>query len=148
MANFWQEQQAISAFPLGRNGMTKCRVMMPIERASKLFSATFKFARMDRETSLIALVALASKAVMSAEECVIHRESHGRFSESLGIDLSRSVNWHTALFPQKVQFSHDLTETIIGIKDGAHSIRDGGLSYSAGIVQKSWEYQSSVDVLF
>ncbi|WP_076587744.1 non-ribosomal peptide synthetase [Vibrio ostreicida] len=148
VANFWQEQQAISAFPLGRNGMTKCRVMMPIERASKLFSATFKFARMDRETSLIALVALASKAVMSAEECVIHRESHGRFSESLGIDLSRSVNWHTALFPQKVQFSHDLTETIIGIKDGAHSIRDGGLSYSAGIVQKSWEYQSSVDVLF
>jgi|GEM_PF-770970 len=151
---FWNTQRAEPAFSEGSakagesEGIHKHSYHIAKELADHLFASTQAFARMSKEQTLMALSALAVKEITSANEIVIHRESHGRFSESFGLDLSRSVNWHTALFPQKVVLSESISELLASVKDGSHAITDGGLSYSAGIAQQQWQYQDHVDVLF
>lgn len=153
-SEFWNAQRAEPAFAEGSakegesKGIHKHSYHLTKELADTLFASTQAFARMSKEQTLMALSALAVKEITSTNEIVIHRESHGRFSESFGLDLSRSVNWHTALFPQKVVLSDGVSELLACVKDGSHAISDGGLSYSAGIVQQQWQYQGNVDVLF
>ncbi|MDC5705048.1 non-ribosomal peptide synthetase [Vibrio europaeus] len=153
-SEFWIAQRAEPAFAEGsakegeRNGILKHGYHITKELAEPLLASTQTFARMSKEQTLMALSALAVKEITSANEVVIHRESHGRFSESFGLDLSRSVNWHTSLFPQKVMLSDSISELLASVKDGSHAITDGGLSYSAGVVQQQWQYQDHVDVLF
>ncbi len=153
-SEFWNAQRAEPAFAEGSakegksKGIHKHSYHIAKEIAEPLLSSTQAFARMSKEQTLMGLSALAVKEITSANEIVIHRESHGRFSESFGLDLSRSVNWHTALFPQKVVLSDGISELLASVKDGSHAITDGGLSYSAGVVQQQWQYQDNVDVLF
>ncbi|NOI80256.1 amino acid adenylation domain-containing protein [Vibrio tubiashii] len=153
-SEFWNAQRAEPAFAEGSakegesKGIHKHSYHLTKELADTLFASTQAFARMSKEQTLMALSALAVKEITSTNEIVIHRESHGRFSESFGLDLSRSVNWHTALFPQKVVLSDGISELLASVKDGSHKITDSGLSYSAGVVQQQWQYQDHVDVLF
>ncbi|MCG9580581.1 amino acid adenylation domain-containing protein [Vibrio tubiashii] len=153
-SEFWIAQRAEPAFAEGsategeRNGILKHGYHITKELADPLLASTHAFARMSKEQTLMALSSLAVKQITSASEIVVHRESHGRFSESFGLDLSRSVNWHTALFPQKVVLSDSISELLASVKDDSHAITDGGLSYSAGVAQQQWQYQDSVDVLF
>ncbi|AIW16133.1 non-ribosomal peptide synthetase [Vibrio tubiashii] len=153
-SEFWNAQRAEPAFAEGcakqgeTKGIHKHSYHIAKDLTEPLFASTHAFARMSKEQTLMALSALAVKEITSASEIVVHRESHGRFSESFGLDLSRSVNWHTALFPQKVVLSNSISELLASVKDGSHKITDGGLSYSAGVVQQQWQYQDHVDVLF
>ncbi|WP_333004516.1 amino acid adenylation domain-containing protein [Vibrio coralliilyticus] len=153
-SEFWNAQRAEPAFAEGSakeaesKGIHKYSYHLTKELAEPLLASTHAFARMSKEQTLMALSALAVKQITSANEIVIHRESHGRFSESFGLDLSRSVNWHTALFPQKVVLSDSISGLLASVKDCSHAITDGGLSYSAGVAQQQWQYQDNVDVLF
>ncbi|WP_339387063.1 amino acid adenylation domain-containing protein [Vibrio caribbeanicus] len=147
-AEFWLAQKAKPIFSENRSKIRKNTLQIDKKSIEALCAATDRFARMDKESTLFALVALSLKKITCSDEVVIHRESHGRWSEPFELDLTRTVNWHTALFPLKVTLTPEIKEILGCVRDGFACVRDGGISYSAGIISKKWQYQSSIDVMF
>ncbi|MGO3343837.1 MAG: amino acid adenylation domain-containing protein [Marinomonas sp.] len=145
---FWSEQQAPIAFPHSRGTARRAQWHLNQQTAQALFSSTQHFAKLDKEASLLSLVACAIAAQQQQTTLLIHKESHGRFAEAFQLDLARSVNWHTALFPQKILISDQLNDTLAHIKDVGLAVPSGGIGYSAGVLQGAWHYADSIDVLF
>ncbi|BFM50688.1 amino acid adenylation domain-containing protein [Marinomonas sp. THO17] len=145
---YWQAQQGAAHFPAKRSTAQTHQWLLPKHQADALFSSTQGFARMDKETSLMSLVVQGIASLTSLTRLTLHKESHGRFAEPFQLDLSRSVNWHTALYPQTIELQETLGDTLAFIKDIACQVPFGGIGYSAGILQEAWSYAPSIDVLF
>lgn len=145
---FWAGQQAPLLFPKPRGSVRKVHWQLDQKAAQALFSSTQHFAKLDKEASLLSLVACAIATQQQQTTLLIHKESHGRFADAFHLDLSRSINWHTALFPQKITISDDLSETLARTKDIGLDVPSGGIGYSAGVLQGAWHYADSIDVLF
>lgn len=148
--DFWQAQQKPPGWSLSSSG-NKAHTMqwkLLLSEANTLFEATQKFASLDKESTLLALVVYALNMVRFTPSLVVHKESHGRYTGLSGLDLSRSVNWYTSMFPLHVEWQQDLGSLLAQIKDLVLAVAHGGIGYSAGIVQKKWHYSAQVDVLF
>ena len=145
---YWTEQVHPPVFPTQRGAIRKHQWHLSSSSAQSLFASTQRFARLDKETSLLCVVAHALGHYQQQKTFLIHKESHGRFADAFHLDLSRSVNWHTALFPQKILISDDLSATLAHTKDLSLALPVGGIGYSAGILQGEWAYADGIDVLF
>ncbi|MCV2401573.1 amino acid adenylation domain-containing protein [Marinomonas sp. C2222] len=145
---YWNEQVSDSLFPNKRGEITSLHCQIDTGTANTLFEQTKRFAQLDKETSLLAAISCTLAKLTGKNTFTVHKESHGRYSEQFGLDLSHSINWFTALFPHKINIHDELGLTLGHFKDLAISVTSGGIGYSAGVVQKHWSYSDSIDVLF
>lgn len=146
--DYWAKQRSTTIFPTTRGTVKQQSWHIEKSITDALFEQTKCFAQLDKETSLLAVVAYTLAHLHQQTSLTIHKESHGRYAESFGLDLSRSVNWFTALFPQKIYIHDELGHTLTSLKDLSLSVVSGGIGYSAGIAQQQWMYEDYVDVLF
>ncbi|GAA5644434.1 non-ribosomal peptide synthetase [Vibrio proteolyticus] len=147
--DFWQAQQQAAHW--GTNADSDVHSLqwaLPTDKAVQLFASTQQFAKLDKESTLLALVLDALRTVKATPSLLVHKESHGRYSELSGLDLSRSVNWHTAMYPLHIDIPQELGGLLAQVKDQVLAVEHGGIGYSAGVVQNQWQYASEIDVLF
>ncbi|MED5388282.1 MAG: amino acid adenylation domain-containing protein, partial [Pseudomonadota bacterium] len=97
------------------------------------------------------LIALAETlADYSGRDTVrLHRESHGRYGDEAGLDLSRTVGWFTSLYPQRLDREEDLAATLKRQKEQLRQPSRGGLGYGLLCQQgKLDDGDHRLDVLF
>ncbi|WP_447639632.1 non-ribosomal peptide synthase/polyketide synthase [Pandoraea norimbergensis] len=78
---------------------------------------------------LLVAVARALQAWTDAPDYVIALEGHGREPWSDDVDLSRTVGWHTSLYPFAVQAQGDLRDAILRTKSALRAVPQRGLGF-------------------
>ncbi|WP_394211426.1 amino acid adenylation domain-containing protein [Enterovibrio calviensis] len=117
-------------------------------RLDSLIINANQYAKLTRECVLFSVVVKAIASSQTCREFIVHRENHGRFSDACNINLSRSVGWHTGLFPQKIVADHEGSIDIRAVKDDFLSVPNHAIGYAAGVAQGKWSFSDHVDVLF
>ncbi|WP_394251542.1 amino acid adenylation domain-containing protein [Vibrio profundi] len=146
--SYWQKQISSPLYPNKRGTPRVSEWTMENAELSQLVKAGFEFARLTQEQVVFLASALSLSTLNTQGPFTIHRESHGRFTESSGLDLSRTVGWYTSLYPQFIPEQTELASWVKAIKDNFDTDGVGGTTYHAGVAQGLWPHASSLDVLF
>ena len=80
---------------------------------------------------LLTALGLAFKEWTGQNKVLISMEGHGREEIIKDIDLTRTVGWFTSIFPIiiNVADTKEISENIIGIKEGLRNIPNNGIGY-------------------
>ncbi len=92
--------------------------------------------------------ALTVSTLNQGKALTIHRESHGRFTDDTGLDLSRTVGWYTSLYPPSHPAFDSFEEWVKSLKDSFDADHLGGVTFHAGVMQNLWPHVGDMDVLF
>ncbi|WP_248386499.1 hypothetical protein [Vibrio sp. ED004] len=120
----------------------------PLSKINALNKAGQEFARLTPEQIAFIVSALTVGSLNQGKALTIHRESHGRYTENSGVDLSRTVGWYTSLYPQAVPALDSLEEWVKSLKDNCNADEFGGVTFHAGVMQNLWPHVGDMDVLF
>jgi amino acid adenylation domain-containing protein/non-ribosomal peptide synthase protein (TIGR01720 family) len=97
---------------------------------TRLLEATFRAYGARVDELLLAAVVRTMAAFVGYPRIVVGMESHGRQSDWLGLDVSRTVGWFTALHPLLVDLSRDsIGEDVKRVKEALRRVPRGGIGY-------------------
>jgi amino acid adenylation domain-containing protein/non-ribosomal peptide synthase protein (TIGR01720 family) len=96
----------------------------------RLLEATFRAYGARVDELLLTAVGRTMAAFVGYPRVVVAVESHGRQSDWLGLDVSRTVGWFTALHPLLVDLSGDsIGEDVKRVKEALRRVPRGGVGY-------------------
>ena len=148
--NYWQAQDNIeSLFELGDDsGISTSQWTVENTTLADWTLQAKTYARLNLEELLLLIMVESLFAFTERDLVRLHRESHGRFGDEYGLDLSRSVGWFTSLYPQVFKGHIDFETRLKQTKEQLRKVELGGLDYSASIQQGLMTSSDSIDVLF
>ncbi|MCF7505109.1 non-ribosomal peptide synthetase [Vibrio sp. L3-7] len=145
---YWVEQTKEPLYSTLRGKPISTQWYTPLSKIEALVKAGFGFARLTQEQIVYLISALTVSTLNQGKALTIHRESHGRFTEATGLDLSRTVGWYTSLYPQAIPVLESLEEWVKSLKDSFETDHLGGVTFHAGVTQSLWSHVGDMDVLF
>ncbi|MBY7731497.1 amino acid adenylation domain-containing protein [Vibrio splendidus] len=145
---YWAEQQKDLLYPQSRGKPISTHWHTPLSKIEALTKAGFGFARLTQEQIVFLVGALTVSTLNQGKALTIHRESHGRFTDDTGLDLSRTVGWYTSLYPQAIPAFDSFEEWVKSLKDSFDADNLGGVTFHAGVMQNLWPHVGDMDVLF
>ena len=145
---YWAEQTKPPLYPTKRGKPIAMQWHTPLSKINALNKAGQEFARLTQEQIAFMVSALTVSTLNQGKALTIHRESHGRYTENSGINLSRTVGWYTSLYPQAVPALDSLEEWVKSLKDNCNADELGGVTFHAGVRQNLWPHVGDMDVLF
>ena len=97
----------------------------------KLIQESVKNFQNDVNELLVAALLLSLKKTNKMDAFRIDLESHGRTLDSEKMDLSQTVGWFTALYPQRFVLpkEYSLAELLISVKEQLRTVPQQGLAY-------------------
>ncbi|MBW3694979.1 amino acid adenylation domain-containing protein [Vibrio sp. T187] len=145
---YWQHQTSPNLYPKVRSTPNKLQLSLPMLEVDALAQSGKRYARLTQEQSLYVSACLAVSSLNGNRAFTLHRESHGRYPQDSGLDLSRTVGWYTALYPQRVPQLDQLADFVKTLKDEFSADQVGGTTFNAGVAQGLWSHVEHMDVLF
>ncbi|MFA0551182.1 amino acid adenylation domain-containing protein [Vibrio lentus] len=145
---YWAEQTKEPLYSTPRGKPISTHWHTPLSKIEALTKAGFGFARLTQEQIVFLVSTLTVSTLNQGKALTIHRESHGRFTEDSGLDLSRTVGWYTSLYPQAIPVLDSLEEWVKSLKDSFDADQLGGVTFHAGVMQNLWPHVGDMDVLF
>ena len=98
----------------------------------KLTQEAVKSFNNDVNELLVTGLLLSLQKINSAESFRLDLENHGRAFNDERIDLSQTIGWFTALYPQQfiLQKNNSIGESLISVKEQLRSAPEQGLAYA------------------
>ena len=97
---------------------------------TRLLETTFRAYGARVDELLLTAVARTMAAFVGYPRLVVAVESHGRQSDWLDLDVSRTIGWFTALHPLQVDLSQDsIGEDVKRVKEALRRVPRGGVGY-------------------
>ncbi|MDH5880610.1 amino acid adenylation domain-containing protein [Vibrio sp. S/42/10] len=145
---YWLDQMQAPIYSTERALPISTQWLTPLSKIESLTKAGQSFARLTQEQVVFIVCALTVSTQNQGQALTIHRESHGRFTDNIGLDLSRTIGWYTSLYPQAIPELGTLMEWVKSLKDSFDSDHVGGITFHAGVAQNLWPHVGNMDVLF
>ncbi|MGJ3256511.1 MAG: amino acid adenylation domain-containing protein, partial [Alcanivorax sp.] len=129
---YWQDasQHWPSLFPAKQSGTAAhFELNADADTLSHWINSAARHASLNLEEFLLIALAQTLTDYCDRDTVRIHRESHGRYGDEAGLDLSRTVGWFTSLYPQRLDRDEDLAATLKRQKEQLRRPAHGGLGY-------------------